>query len=123
MPLVPATLITGIANFSPRRSISVFVRDSVAPLDEVASEIKVLRKDLESRPMERLLRDVADLVKPSDSKAQIVAYAIAMKFRRAEAQERAKILESLEATIRWLQPGEQRERVNAIVDRLRNHES
>ncbi len=40
-------------------------------------------KDLESRPIERVLRDVADLVKPSESKAQIVSYVIATKFRRS----------------------------------------
>ena len=87
------------------------------------SELQAFGKDLESRPTERLLRDVADLVKPSESKAQIVAYTIGLKFRRADAQERAKIFASLDATIKRLQPGEQRDRVNAIVDRLRNHES
>lgn len=87
------------------------------------SELQAFGKDLESRPIERLLRDVADLVKPSESKAQIVAYAIAMKFRRAGADERGKILASLDATIKRLQPGEQWDRVNAIIDRLHNHES
>lgn len=87
------------------------------------SELQAFGKDLESRPTERLLRDVADLVEPSESKAQIVAYAIAMKFRRADARERAKILESLHTTITRLQPGEQLDRVNAIVDRLRTHET
>ncbi|SRR5712692_3139980 len=87
------------------------------------NELQAFGKDLETRPMERLLRDVVDLVKPSESKAQIVAYAMAMKFRRAGADERRQILASLDATIRRLQPGDQRDRVNAIIDRLRNHES
>jgi hypothetical protein len=87
------------------------------------SELQAFGKDLESRPTERLLRDVEDLVKPSDSKAQIVSYTIALKFRRADAQERAKILASLAKTIKRMQPGEMQDRVSAIVDRLRNHES
>jgi len=87
------------------------------------SELQAFTKDLESRPTERLLRDVAELVKPSESKAQIVGYVFATKFRRAGAGERAKILRSLEATIKRLPQGEDRERVQAVVDRLRNQES
>jgi hypothetical protein len=87
------------------------------------SEMQAFTKDLESRPIERLLRDVADLVKISDSKAQIVGYVIAMKFRRASEEERANILGSLENTVRRLQAGEQRERVQAIIDRIRTQES
>ena len=87
------------------------------------SELQAFAKDLESRPIERLLRDVAELVKPSESKAQIVSYAIAAKFRRANADERRTILDSLEATIRRLPPGDERERVGFVLERLRTQES
>ena len=87
------------------------------------TELQAFVKDLESRPVERLLRDVADLVKPSESKAQIVAYVIATKFRNANAEERRSIVASLDRTIRHSQPGEQRDRVNAVVERIRTHES
>ena len=87
------------------------------------SELQALTKDLESRPTDRLLRDVAELVKPSESKAQIVSYVIATKFRHADADERRKIFASLDATMKELQAGEQRDRVQFVIDRLRNQES
>jgi hypothetical protein len=87
------------------------------------SELQAFTKDLESRPVERLLRDVADLVKPTESKAQIVSYVIATKFRNANAEGRRSIVASLDATIRQLQPGEQRDRVAAVIERIRTHES
>ena len=86
------------------------------------TELQAFTKDLESRPTERLLQDVAELVKPSESKAQIVSYVIAGKFRRADAAGRDQILQSLEATAAALS-GEQRERVQFVIDRLRNQES
>jgi hypothetical protein len=87
------------------------------------SELQAFVKDLESRPVERVLRDIADLVKPSESKAQIVSYVIATKFRSANAEERRSIVASLDATIRQLQPGEQRDRVDSVLERIRTHES
>ena len=87
------------------------------------SELQAFTKDLESRPTERLLQDVAELVKPSESKAQIVSYVLVTKFRRAEAVERRNILDSLTATLRRLPLGEQRDRVQAVVERLRQQES
>ena len=85
------------------------------------SELQAFTKDLESRPTDRLLRDVAELVRPSESKAQIVSYVIAGKYRRAGAAERDQILQSLEATAAELS-GELRERVQFVIDRLRNQE-
>lgn len=87
------------------------------------SELQAFTKDLESRPTERLLRDMADLVKPSESKAQIVGYVMAMKFRQADVHERRKILQSLDVTARRLEPGELRDRVNAVIERIRTQES
>jgi hypothetical protein len=83
------------------------------------SELQAFTKDLESRPTDRLLRDVADLVKPSESKAQIVSYVIATKYRHAGRDERQKILYTLEGTIENLEAGEQRDRVSFILNRLR----
>ncbi|HSP17227.1 MAG TPA: hypothetical protein VLV78_20965 [Thermoanaerobaculia bacterium] len=87
------------------------------------SELQAFTKDLESRPTERLLHDMADLVKPSDSKAQIVSFVIATKFRHADADEREKILASLQTTVEGLPEGEPRDRVNAVIERLRTRES
>ena len=87
------------------------------------SELQTFTKDLESRPTERVLRDVADLVKPSESKAQIVSYVIATKFRNANADERRSIVASLDETVKRLHPGEQRDRVKAVIERIRTHES
>jgi hypothetical protein len=86
------------------------------------TELQAFVADLESRPVERLLRDVAELVKPSDSKAQIVGYVIATKHRYGPAEEKATILESLGKTIASLPAGEVRDRVEAIVERIRTQE-
>ena|SRR5947209_15071672 len=83
------------------------------------SELQAFTKDLESRPTERLLRDVADLVMPSESKAQIVGYVIATKFRHAGADEQRRILASLDDRMSMLPDGEQRDRVRAVIERLR----
>ena len=86
------------------------------------SELQAFTKDLESRPTDRLLHDIAELVKPSGSKAQIVSYVIATKFRHAGADERKTILDSLDATLEQLGPGEQYDRVRGVADRLRKRE-
>ena len=85
------------------------------------SELQAFTKDLESRPIERVLRDVADLVAPSESKAQIVGYVIATKYRHSDAAGRGSIMKSLESTIASLE-GEVRDRVMHIVERLRTRE-
>lgn len=87
------------------------------------TELQAFTKDLESRPTERLLRDIADLVLASESKAQIVSYVMATKFRRADAAERKKILESLDATMTRLDAGEVRDRVSFVAERIRRQES
>jgi hypothetical protein len=87
------------------------------------SELQAFTKDLEGRPTERLLREIADLVKPSESKAEIVSYVIATKYRHAGEVERRNILARLDTTLRMLQPGAQHDRVHAVVERLRTQES
>jgi len=87
------------------------------------SELQAFTKDLESRPIERLLRDVAELVLPSESKAHIVSYVIAAKHRQAGVADRRTIADSLSATLKHLPPGEQRDRVEAVMERVRAQES
>ena len=86
------------------------------------TELQAFVADLESRPVERILRDVADLVTPSESKAQIVSYVIGTKFRYGTAGEKTTIMESLEKTIAGMPEGENRQRVEAIVERIRVQE-
>jgi hypothetical protein len=85
------------------------------------TELQAFTKDLESRPIERLLQDVVELVKPSESKAQLVSYVIATKYRKCDEAARQKIMASLEATLKDFPAGEQRKRLEFIVDRLRTH--
>ena len=59
------------------------------------SELQAFTKDLESRPIERVLRDVADLVPPSESKAPTVSYLIAQQFRNALVALSRSALESV----------------------------
>ena len=84
------------------------------------TELQSFVKDLESRPTERLLRDLPDLVRLSEAKAEIISYVIATKFRHAETDERRTIRQSVQATSDRLPPGEERERVQDILDRIRS---
>lgn len=87
------------------------------------TELQEFTKDLDSRPTERLLRDIADLVNTSESKAHIVGYVLATKYRHASASERDSILDRLAAVAAQLPPGEQRDRVAAITERIRTQEA
>ncbi|HSY49238.1 MAG TPA: hypothetical protein VLC46_10540 [Thermoanaerobaculia bacterium] len=83
------------------------------------TEMQTFVKDLESRPTERLLHDLPELVTLSEAKAEIISYVIATKFRHADEEERQTIRASVSATSRRLPPGEERARVHDILDRLR----
>src|SRR5438477_6735938 len=72
------------------------------------TELQSFVKDLESRPTERLLRYLPDLVTLSEAKVEIISYVIATKFRHAEADERRTIRDSVTATSRRLPAGEER---------------
>src|SRR5437763_14246214 len=62
------------------------------------TELQSFVKDLESRPTERLLRDLPDLVGRSAAKAEIITYVVATKFRHASADERQTIREIVDDT-------------------------
>jgi len=83
------------------------------------TELQSFVKDLESRPTERLLRDLPDLVGLSEAKAEIISYVIATKYRHADADERLIIRDSVAATSERLPHGEERSRILDILDRLR----
>lgn len=82
------------------------------------TEMESFVKDLEARPVERLLRDLHELVELPMTKVSLVSYVIHAKFRAAEAEEKAKMRESVAATFEATQ-GEAKERVGQILDRLR----
>ncbi len=63
------------------------------------SELEAFVKDLEARPTDRLLRDLPDLVALSESKASIIAYVLATKFRHAGEDGRHTIRESVAGTL------------------------
>ena len=83
------------------------------------TELQSFVKDLESRPTERLLRDLPSLVALSEAKAEIISYVIATKFRHAEEDERLTIRNSVAATSKSLPYGAERMRVLDILERLR----
>lgn len=83
------------------------------------SEMESFVKDLEARPVERLLRDLAELCDLPQTKVSLVSYVMYTKFRAAEADEKRRMRESIAITFESLLPGETRERVGAILDRLR----
>lgn len=83
------------------------------------TEMELFVKDLEGRPMERLLRDLGQLATLSATKVSLVSYVIAGKYRASETDDREKIRESVAATVESLGPGETRKRVQEMLDRLR----
>ena len=83
------------------------------------TEMESFVKDLEARPVERLLRDLQELADLPLTKVSLVSYVIAGKYRASEAEERNRMRESVAATYEKLPPGETKERVAAILDRLR----
>jgi hypothetical protein len=87
------------------------------------TELETFVKDLESRPTERLLRDLPELAALSESKVSIISYVIATKFRHADAAGRNTIRENVAATFERLPPGQERDRVLDILERLRGFEN
>lgn len=82
------------------------------------SEMESFVKDLESRPTERLLRDLPQLAKLSETKVSLVSYVIAGKYRASDAAEKNKIKDSMTGWMSVSEP-EVRERISAMLDRLR----
>jgi hypothetical protein len=87
------------------------------------SELEAFVKDLEARPIERLLRDLPDLVALSESKASIISYVLATRFRHADDGARRTIRDSVAATFERMPSGEERERVAHVLERLRGLEN
>ncbi len=82
------------------------------------TEMESFVKDLEGRPIERLLKDLAELVKLAQTKVSLVSYVFYMRYRAADAAEKQRIRASVAMTYEQLEPGESRDRVAAILDRL-----
>ena len=83
------------------------------------TEMESFVKDLETRPVERLLRDLPELADLPMTKVSLVSYVIAAKYRAAEGAERESMRESVATTFEKLAPGEIKERVGVILERLR----
>ena len=83
------------------------------------SEMESFVKDLEGRPIDRLLRDLKHLVELPQTKVSLVSYVFFTRYRGSEATEKTRIRESVAATLEALPPGEPRDHVSAILDRLR----
>ncbi|HVG25683.1 MAG TPA: hypothetical protein VND45_16115 [Thermoanaerobaculia bacterium] len=83
------------------------------------SEMESFVKDLEARPVERLLRDLAHLAELPQTKVSLVSYVMYTKYRAAEPAEKARMRESVAVTFESLLAGEAKDRVAQILDRLR----
>jgi hypothetical protein len=83
------------------------------------TEMESFVKDLEARPVERLLRDLPELAALPETKVSLVSYVISTKYRAAEPAEKQRMRESIAATFEQLAPGEVQERIGQILRRLR----
>ena len=83
------------------------------------TEMESFVKDLEARPVERLLRDLPELADLPETKVSLVSYVISAKFRASEPGERRRMREVVAITYEALAPGQVKDRVGQILDRLR----
>lgn len=83
------------------------------------SEMESFVKDLETRTTERLLRDLHQLAALSETKASLVSYVMASKYRASDGPQKKMMRESVAATMASLPQGETRDRVAAILERIR----
>lgn len=83
------------------------------------TEMEAFVKDLESRTTERLLADLGHLATLPGAKVSLVGYVLSGKYKQADAEGRARIKDAIVATSQQLEPGESRDRVTAMLDRLR----
>ena len=83
------------------------------------SDMESFVKDLESRPIERLLKDLPNLAKLPPAKVSLVSYVISGKYRQADEATRATIKESIQSTVSGMAFDEQRQRVAQMLERLR----
>lgn len=83
------------------------------------SEMESFVKDLEARPVERLLRDLSHLAELPQTKVSLVSYVMYSKFRAADATEKNRMRESVAVTFESLLPGESKDRIGRILDRMR----
>lgn len=83
------------------------------------SEMESFVKDLEARPIERLLKDLAQLADLPTTKVSLVSYVMYTKYRAAEPAERIRMREHIAITYESLPAGETKERVGQILERLR----
>lgn len=83
------------------------------------TEMESFVKDLEARPVERLLRDLPQLADLPMTKVSLVSMVMYQKFRAAEPAEKQRMRESVTATYESLPAGETKERVGQILERLR----
>jgi hypothetical protein len=83
------------------------------------SEMESFVKDLEARPVERLLRDLPQLADLPMTKVSLVSYVMYTKFRASEHGERLRMRESVAITYESMVAGETKERVGQILERLR----
>ena len=83
------------------------------------TEMESFVKDLEARPVERLLRDLPQLAELPQTKVSLVSYVLSARYRGADAEGRQTMRESVAATVESLPPGEIRERISQILERMR----
>jgi len=83
------------------------------------TEMESFVKDLETRPVERLLRDLPELADLPETKVSLVSYVISSKYRAAEPGERRRMREVVAITYEALAAGQVKDRVGQILERLR----
>lgn len=83
------------------------------------SDMESFVKDLESRPIERLLKELPNLAKLPPAKVSLVSYVISGKYRQADAATRATIKESIQSTVSHMDIDEKRDRIAQMLERLR----
>lgn len=83
------------------------------------SEMEAFVRDLESRPTERLLRDLPQLMELSSTKVSLVSYVLTSKYKTGTPEERARFQDEVAAAAESVPAGETRDRIAMVLQRLR----
>ena len=83
------------------------------------TEMESFVKDLESRSVERLLRDLPQLAELPGTKVSLVSSVLSAKYRAADDADKETMRESVARTVASLQDGETKTRLTQVLERMR----
>ncbi len=82
------------------------------------SEMEAFVKDLETRPVERIIRDLPDLAALSEAKFSLCSRVLISKYRAASEAERSAIKKEIETLLGGMPAGEASDRIRNLLKKM-----